>query len=157
MREKTRVKKENITIIFFEIILMIKIFFDIYMREKTRKNVKKENITIIFFEIILMIKLYHWKTLEYSEHKATDEYYEKLNKNMDRFMEVFLGEDVPKRMKFPSNSKITLLDCNKKELIEKLNKFKYYLNKEKLYDDLYNIRDEIIADTNQLLYLLSLS
>ena len=136
------------------------------MRETRKIRIGgKENITVLFFEVLLMIKLFHWKTREYSEHKATDEYYENLNKNMDRFMEVYLGKDTSVRMNFKSKATIPLHDVNKKELIRRLIAFKTYLlnfspkglEQKMINPDLYTIRDEILADTNQLLYLLSLS
>lgn len=128
----------------------------------------KRQITLIFFEILLMVKLYHWKTYSYATHKATDELYSHLNENIDKFIEVLLGKTADSgRIKMKSGSSIPLFDLdNPKELSLKLNKFKTYLEvlgenpglKSINMDnaDLFTIRDEILADLNQFLYLLTL-
>lgn len=141
--------------------------------KKTLKNKPKskhflgsfqKDITIKFFEMLLLIKLYHWKTYSYSTHKATDQLYESLNKNMDRFMEVLLGKSQI-RMNFKDQKTIPLMDVESQEkLSEKINLFINYLvnlssNKTMLLMNdtgLFNIRDEILEDMNQFLYLLSL-
>ena len=143
-------------------------------KKKTNKTLKNKHknfialfqkeITIKFFEMLLLIKLFHWKTYSYSTHKATDKLYDNLNKHMDRFMEVLLGKSGI-RMNFKDQKTIPLIDLDSQEkLIEKVNKFIHYLvnltsNKIfRLMDDtgLLNIRDEILEDMNQFLYLLSL-
>jgi hypothetical protein len=143
------------------------------MRKKSRSNytLKKysnkiqnfENeVTMYFFEMLLMIKLFHWKTFNYAAHKASDEIYEKLNEHMDRFMEVLLGKSNI-RMNF-SNRKIELLDVGREVFIVKIKSFKNYLinlsnhpaMKTMSNVDLLTIRDELLADLNQFLYLLSL-
>jgi hypothetical protein len=141
---------------------------------KTRKNLVSNNrsslaqfqkqVTMKFFEMLLMIKLFHWKTHSYATHKATDELYGQLNKHMDKFMEVLLGK-TGIRMNFMNVKTIPLIDLDSREkLIEKVNGFKSYLvdmNTNKTMQimsntDLLNIRDEILGDMNQFLYLLSL-
>jgi len=150
-----------------------------YYRKKrggasTRKNLVSSNrsslelfqkqVTMKFFEMLLMIKLYHWKTHSYATHKATDELYGDLNGNMDKFMEVLLGK-TGIRMNFMNQKTVSLVDLDSPEkLINKVNEFKSYLiglssNKTmKLMSntDLLNIRDEILGNMNQFLYLLSL-
>jgi DNA-binding ferritin-like protein len=110
-----------------------------------------------------MIKLYHWKTHSYATHKATDELYTKLNENMDHFVEVLLGKS-GLRTDLTHNKSLTLLDLTSPEALKKeIYSFKGYLvglnnNKamqEMSNTDLFNIRDEILGDLNQFLYLLS--
>jgi DNA-binding ferritin-like protein len=125
----------------------------------------QKEITLQFFEMILLIKLFHWKTHSYSTHKATDKLYEDLNEHMDRFMEVLLGK-TGIRMNFKQQKSISLYDLDSQEkLIAKVNQFKSYLvnllNKKSLENlmldtGLLNVRDEILEDMNQFLYLLSL-
>jgi DNA-binding ferritin-like protein len=124
----------------------------------------QKQVTMKFFEMLLMVKLFHWKTHSYATHKATDELYSQLNKNMDKFMEVLLGKSGI-RMNFMNQKTVSLIDLDSSEkLIEKVNEFKSYLvdltnNKAMLVmsnTDLLNIRDEILGDMNQFLYLLSL-
>jgi DNA-binding ferritin-like protein len=122
----------------------------------------ENEITQIFFEILLTVKLYHWRTFHYSEHKATDELYGKINEHMDRFMEVLLGKSSV-RMDFVK--KLSLNSVTTKEQMErKIAGFKEYLvhlsDKKAMKTmsnvDLYTIRDELLADLNQFLYLLTL-
>ena len=65
---------------------------------KTKKNMSnhnysRENIIMLCLQILNTIKLYHWKTMKYSEHKATDELYDDLNGKIDEFVEVLMGKD----------------------------------------------------------------
>ena len=50
------------------------------------ENSKKSHIVKIFLEMLHMVKLYHWRTKSYSQHKATDELYSKLNDKIDKFV-----------------------------------------------------------------------
>ena len=38
------------------------------------------------------IKVYHWQTKIYSRHKATDTVIEELDKNIDKYVEVYMGK-----------------------------------------------------------------
>ena len=51
-----------------------------------------KQITVVFLETLMMVKLYHWKTHSYATHKATDQLYDSLNDNIDKFIEVLLGK-----------------------------------------------------------------
>ena len=129
---------------------------------KSKTSVKNEEkiITKLFLEILLMIKLFHWKTSSYATHKATDELYSSLNENIDKFIEVLLGKSGT-RIDLTNIKTISLIDLNSQEQLKsKINYFKHYLNKltnnKKMNSsDLLNIRDEILADLNQFLYLLT--
>jgi hypothetical protein len=147
--------------------------------DKTRKNMKSRSlslvskssilrnfqreITVQFFEMLLLIKLFHWKTHSYATHKATDDLYSKLNEHMDRFIEVLLGKSGT-RIDLMNKKQISLYDLNNQyDLVSKVNLFKSYLvdltNNKAMNimsnTDLLNIRDEILGDMNQFLYLLS--
>jgi len=147
-------------------------------RNKSKKNVTlrkkasssnsslttfQKEITVVFLEIILMVKLYHWKTTSYATHKATDELYSKLNENIDSFIEVLLGK-TGTRTDLMSQKNIRLIDLSSQESLKKeIDSFKGYLislddNKvmnQMSNTDLYNIRDEILGNLNQFLYLLT--
>ena len=138
----------------------------------TRKNKMTRNgslvdfqkqITVVFLEILLLIKLYHWKTHSYSTHKATDSLYSKLNENMDSFMEILLGK-TGIRIDLTSHKNIRLIDLTSQDSLKReIEAFKGYLislNDNKAMKtmsntDLFNIRDTILGDMNQFLYLLS--
>jgi DNA-binding ferritin-like protein len=123
----------------------------------------QKEITVVFFEILLMVKLFHWKTISYATHKATDELYTKLNENFDTFIEILLGKS-SMRTDLTHNKSIRLIDLSSIDSLKReVEMFKSYLvglndNKAmKLMSntDLYNVRDAILGDMNQFLYLLS--
>ena len=129
---------------------------------KLLKEFQKE-ITVVFLEILLMVKLYHWKTTSYATHKATDELYSKLNSNIDSFIEILLGKS-GLRTDLMNHKNIRLVDLSSQESLKReINKLKDYLvglnnnsaMKIMSNTDLYNIRDSILGDMNQFLYLLT--
>jgi len=123
----------------------------------------EKDITVRFLEMLLMVKLYHWKTSSYATHKATDELYTNLNANIDKFIEVLLGK-AGNRINLMGKKNISLIDLNSPErLRNKINYFKSYLVsittnpaiRLMSNTDLLNIRDEILGNLNQFLYLLT--
>lgn len=128
-------------------------------------NIKNANAKQIivenFIEMLNTVKLYHWNTHSFSQHKATDELYERLNEHVDKFVEVLLGKKEDRVYNLSKN--LPLVN------IHKLSNFKdqiyqyrdYLIGFSKCLDkvkdtDLLNIRDEILGDINQFLYLLTL-
>jgi len=122
-----------------------------------------ENIVIMFLQILNTVKLYHWKTISYPEHKATDELYANLNSNIDTFVETMLGK-TGGRINLVKQKTLPLL------AIENINNFKQEIAKYKNFlinmskdselnstsnSDLLNIRDEILGNLNQFTYLLT--
>jgi hypothetical protein len=123
----------------------------------------QKEVTVVFLEMLLMVKLFHWKTTSYATHKATDDLYTKLNANIDSFIEVLLGKSGI-RTDLMHNKNIRLVDLSSADSLKReIEGFKRYLvslndNKTmKLMSntDLYNIRDAILGDLNQFLYLLT--
>jgi len=123
----------------------------------------KKEVTVIFFEMLLMVKLFHWKTYSYATHKATDDLYSELNENIDKFIEILLGK-TGSRIDLMGHKSISLIDLNSPEQLKsKIESFKSYLvgltNNKGLSSmtntDLLNIRDEILGNMNQFLYLLT--
>jgi DNA-binding ferritin-like protein len=105
------------------------------------------------------IKLYHWNTKKYPEHKATDELYDHLNAHIDRFVEIMLGKDASRI----HNVQSRICKCtNSHQLKQKIHDYQQFLISlnqhldNKRDTDLLNIRDEILGDLNQFLYLLTL-
>ena len=150
---------------------MVKTFRKRSSNAYSRKNRKNgstmsaflKQITIVFLEMLMMIKLFHWKTHSYATHKATDGLYDDLNGNIDKFIEVLLGK-TGTRIDLMSKKSITLIDLNSQESLKsKIMSIKSYLvgldNNKALStmsnSDLFNIRDEILGDLNQFLYLLT--
>jgi DNA-binding ferritin-like protein len=130
---------------------------------KTRSTTKTENkshIVRMFMEMLNVVKLYHWKTHSFAQHKATEELYEQLNENVDKFVEVLLGKD-GSRINM-TKKRVDLIDPESinsfKSRIYEYRAFLVDLNRyfsPKRDTDLLNIRDEILGDINQFLYLLT--
>jgi len=128
---------------------------------KSRKPInKKSHLVKVFLELLNMVKLYHWKTRSFSIHKATDELYERLNEHIDQFVEVLLGKD-QSRIHMVEH-RIDLLDVDKKsEFQERIFEYRTFLTELDIFfdkkqdTDLLNIRDEVLADINQFLYLMT--
>ena len=132
-------------------------------KNKTLRNVdnkKKSLIVRTFLEMLNTVKLYHWKTRSYAQHKATDELYERLNGHVDKFIEVLLGKD-ESRIKMVEK-RCELLDySNGSDFKTRIYDYREFLvDMNKYFDakrdtDLLNIRDEILGDINQFLYLMT--
>jgi len=124
------------------------------------KDNKKSHIVHIFLEMLNIIKLYHWKTKSYAQHKATDELHERLSENIDKFVEVLLGKDESRIRMIEKD--IELMDfSDTMSFKEKMYEYRDFLTNldryfsERTDSDLFSIRDDILADVNQFLYLMT--
>lgn len=107
------------------------------------------------------IKLYHWQTGLYSRHKGTDGVIESLDGNIDKFVEVYMGKYGRPKMNsrtntiqiknFTEKNAVAFVKACIQELIMEVPK-----GLKKTDTDLINIRDEMLGDLNQLLYLFTL-
>ena len=107
------------------------------------------------------VKIYHWQTLSYPRHIATNDLLPKLDANIDQFVEVYIGKYG--RPKFTGRSStIKLVNYNDKDapkfIQDAINWLTYKLSKhvKNTDTDLLNIRDTILADLNQVSYLFTL-
>ena len=135
-------------------------------KKSTSTNAHKsfeKHLVIEFLQILNMTKLYHWKTDNYATHKATDDLYSNLNSNIDKFIETLLGKHGDRiNLAAVKSISLTVVTSNN-EFKREMEKFKQYLvdlndnheMKKMSNSDLYNIRDEILGDVNQFLYLLT--
>ena len=133
-------------------------------RKKTPKTMysktQTSDIVHTFIEMLNVVKMYHWKTHSFSQHKATDELYSSLNGHIDTFVETLLGKDGSRIEHW--NKKIEIMQAdNTAQFKSRVNEYRDFLidltnhfdaNKD---SDLLNIRDEILGDINQFLYLLT--
>ena len=117
--------------------------------------------TQFFFSMRGQIKLYHWQTKQYSRHKATDDVVSSLDESIDKYVEVYMGKYG--RMKMTAATATThVKNLSESTIVKFIKSCINYLNSElvkKLRDndtDLINIRDEMLAELNQLLYLFTL-
>lgn len=149
-------------------------------------NRSGELVMMAFFQIQNTLKFTHWRTQSYSAHKALDKFLKHFLKKMDEFIEVWQGKygriqfvekqnaNSHKDLKVYQigydnlerylNVLVGFLDgkmdknCKKYKLEDKIDYCGITINDviDKRDSDLMNIRDEILADINQLKYLLTL-
>jgi hypothetical protein len=120
---------------------------------KTRKQTNTKAYTVVFLRILDIIKLFHWNTKDYSKHKATDDLHESLSKLVDSYVEKRFGESsrivVHETVRYD-----TLTD---EGFLKEMNHFKEYLiHMKNPSTDLSNIRDEMLGEVNEFLYLWTL-
>jgi hypothetical protein len=116
------------------------------------------DIVNFFFHLQILNKLYHWNTTSYARHKATDNFNERFIELVDKFTEVFIGTyNIKPQIKEIIINKDFLTDNGIKELFIFTRKYLISFNNMSLSSDLLNIRDEILAEVNQTLYLFNLS
>jgi hypothetical protein len=115
-----------------------------------------------FLHLRDQIKLYHWQTRVYSRHIATDKVLEKLETSIDSYVEIYIGKYGRPRLS-GKNATITLQNLTEAGAVRLVNSAIKYLQgpltktlKPGVDADLMNIRDEIVGDLNQLLYLFTL-
>lgn len=115
-----------------------------------------------FLNFQVMLKIYHWQTTSYPRHIASDALFGKISASIDKFVEILQGSR-DKRVVLNANQTINLRNFDDKSGLNLLYGFKdwieeeltRYINSEET--DLINLRDEMLADINQTLYLFSLN
>ena len=114
-----------------------------------------------FLHLRNQIKLYHWQTRVYSRHIATDKTLENLDTAIDTYVEVYIGKYGRPKVS-GKNASITLQNLSESGAVRLVNAAVKYLQGpltktlKPTDTDLMHVRDEIIADLNQLLYLFTL-
>ena len=115
-----------------------------------------------FLRLRNTMKLYHWLTLSYPRHKASDQFIEDLDKSSDSFVEVYIGR-YGRETKSKKDMDLHLPLLNEKDVIVYLTEARDWLTTDlakllkKEDTELFNIRDEVISAINQCLYLFALS
>lgn len=117
-----------------------------------------------FLQFQTIVRLFHWKTKSYPRHIASGGLYEKLDPLFDSFIEIYQGKmnGKEKRIRYKP-FKISYREVSEREIVLILEAFKGFLltDLDKILQkmrntDLFNIRDEILAQINQTLYLFTL-
>jgi DNA-binding ferritin-like protein len=126
----------------------------------------QKKIVSTFLCMLNTVKLYHWSTVHYSTHKATDELYSGLSSKIDTFVETMFGkESIAVRQKVLQMNSIHIhsMQTNRdfKNETEQYKSFLINLTNNKTFNiqkntDLMNMRDDILGSLNQFLYLLTL-
>ena len=107
------------------------------------------------------VKIYHWETMQYARHKSTDDLVDKLDDSIDKFVEVYIGKYGRPKLT-PRTGTIRLRNYDDVQAPALLNEAIIWMTNRlpallsKNDTDLLNIRDEILADLNQTLYLFTL-
>jgi len=114
-----------------------------------------------FFQLTLQIKLYHWTTKSYSRHKASDDLHANILELSDKFVEMYIAKYGRPKIHEPSNT-IKISNLNDTQIVHYLKKTIDFLTQDipKHIDvendtDLVNIRDELLGNVNQTLYLFT--
>ena len=114
-----------------------------------------------FLRIQNAIKLYHWQTNKYSRHMATDKILESIQKHIDSFVELYIGRYGKPKMS-GNNAIITLHNLTDAGAVREVRYAIQYLERsftksiQNANSDLFSIRDDILGDLYQLLYLFTL-
>jgi DNA-binding ferritin-like protein len=114
-----------------------------------------------FFQMRDQIKLYHWQTKSYSRHKATDGVIDTLDEHIDKYVEVYMGKYGRPRLTARTNT-VKLQNMSEASIVKFIKACINVLTNDltkglKPTDtDLFNLRDEMLAELDQLLYLFSL-
>jgi hypothetical protein len=119
----------------------------------TRRHKKRASFVIVFLQILNTIKLFHWNTKDYAKHKASDELHESLGKLVDSYVEKNFGE----MGRFTVHENIQFHTLSDESFLKDIHNFKEFLIKlQNPSTDLSNIRDEMLGEVNQFLYLWTL-
>ena len=106
-----------------------------------------------FIQFRDLLQIYHWQTKSYARHVAAGQLYDKFQINLDRIIEAYTKNN--KRITI--NTSVKLYNVSDSEMEKILEEFVRFLASLKFpkRSDLENIRDEILSDVNQTLYLFT--
>ena len=108
------------------------------------------------------VKLYHWQTMNYPRHVATNDLVTKLDTNIDQFVEVYISKYGRPKLT-GKTSTIHLRNHSDAEATKMIQEAVSWLTEDltsklkKTDTELLSIRDLIVADLNQTLYLFTFS
>jgi hypothetical protein len=119
--------------------------------------------TIQFFMSLRnTVKLYHWQTKSYARHVASDAFVSKIDSLIDKFVEVYIGryERDPKISK-KKDMEITVPVLSDSSIVTYLQDTCTWLEDQlpkglnKKDTELISIRDEMLVEINQAIYLFT--
>ena len=114
-----------------------------------------------FFSMREQIKLYHWQTHIFARHKATDDLLDSLDKVIDEYVEVYMGKYGRPKLTTKTNT-FKLQNMNEKMATRFIKECISYIQGplvkklEESDTELLNLRDEMLADLNKVMYLFTL-
>lgn len=121
---------------------------------------EKMELAKFFFNMHNQIKLYHWQTRSYERHIASDTLFTGLLPLIDRFMEIYQGKVNSRITSSEKLIHLTIQQLGDKEMEVFLRSCVSYLQSLELLNsssnsDLMTIRDDMVGQINQTLYLFS--
>ena len=131
---------------------------------RNSKSLDASVLILTFMEMLNTIKIFHWSTLSYPSHKATDELHSKMSELVDSFIEQYIGGVGGGKIPVfhgKGGHNIPFCECKSLEHFRtKLAEYKTFLVSltERLdgVSELLNIRDEMLGEIDQAVYLLRL-
>lgn len=128
----------------------------------TKKNIKNNKATIRnnIKEMINLVKSYNWKTKSHSKKQVNDELYNKLDIHTEQFTEELMANNEDKIMKKFDKEITKLKNKNEIKLKDKIYEFRNILkniispSSIKKNTNLFLLRDVLLLDINQFLYLI---
>jgi hypothetical protein len=114
-----------------------------------------------FFQLQTQLKLYHWQTTSYARHKASDSLVDSLLELSDKFMEVYIGKYGRPTLS-DKDATMTLKNLNDSQIVPFVKRCISFLMEElpkminKKDHDLISIRDDMLVEMNQAIYLFTL-
>ena len=113
----------------------------------------------VFLYVLSLTKIYHWQTKIYNKHVASGNYYDAISPLIDQFIETYQGKYgqikyEPTTIKFDNitDAQFMTILIDFKDFL--LGDIPNIIDKKDA--DLITIRDEILAQTNQTIFLLNL-
>jgi len=114
-----------------------------------------------FFTMRAQIKLYHWQTHSFARHKATDEVLAALDTTIDTYVEIYMGKYGRPKLTTKTNT-TRIQNMSEKTAAKFIHSCITYLegplvdHLKPVDTDLVNLRDEMLAELNKILYLFTL-
>ena len=117
-------------------------------------------IVVRFLHMLAQLKVYHWQTNVYARHVAVDKLITSLTSKVDEFVETMQGSDGVHTV-LDAHTSLPLHNMSDTDATALLSQLKTFLLGPVTQAvgsnvDLATIRDEMVADVNQTLYLFSL-
>jgi DNA-binding ferritin-like protein len=125
--------------------------------KQKRSKIMRKTATILF-HARQQAHFWHLETKSYAEHKALNEFYDKILELVDQLLETYLGKG--KKIDF-GKIRMTFNSYSKERMIEYFKKLARYIYRSKkslgnVDGDLLNIMEEILGLINQTLYMFTL-
>jgi len=130
-------------------------------RVSKTKSIDASLLILQFLEMLNTIKIFHWSTLSYPSHKATDDLHSKMSELVDSFIEQYIGSVGAGKTPVFKSRNIPFCCCKSIDVFRnKLTEYKTFLislsDRLANVTELLNIRDEMLGAIDQTIYLLRL-